>query len=90
MAKMTIRSEIRDQFNQVAQEQGKRLGPLTDDLPLMESGLDSLCFAVVVSRLENSLGLDPFTASEDARFPTTFGEFVSFYENAQQPSPLSL
>jgi acyl carrier protein len=81
---MTIKTEIITQFQRVAEEQDKSLAPLTETLPLMESGLDSLCFAVVVSRLENSLGLDPFTASEDARFPTTFGEFVSFYENAQQ------
>jgi acyl carrier protein len=79
---MTLKSEIEDQFKRVAQEQGRRLAPLKDDSPLAESGLDSLCFAVVVSRLETSLGLDPFTESEDARFPTTFGEFVSFYENA--------
>lgn len=80
---MTVKTEVITQFKRVAEEQDKRLAPLTDGLSLMESGLDSLCFAVVVSRLENSLGLDPFTTSEDARFPTTFGEFVSFYENAQ-------
>lgn len=80
---MTVKTEVITQFKRVAEEQDKRLAPLTDSLSLMESGLDSLCFAVVVSRLENSLGLDPFTTSEDARFPTTFGEFVSFYENAQ-------
>jgi hypothetical protein len=44
--------------------------------------LDSLCFAILVSRLEDALGVDPFTASEDALFPVTFGDFVSFYENA--------
>jgi hypothetical protein len=27
------------------------------------------------------LGVDPFTSSEDAVFPVTFGDFVSFYEN---------
>jgi acyl carrier protein len=80
---MTVRTEITTQFKRVAAEQDKRLAPLTDDLPLMESGLDSLCFAVVVSRLEGSLGLDPFSADEDARFPVTFGQFVSFYENAR-------
>jgi len=79
---MTVRSEIREQFVQVAQEQGKRLGPINDNLSLAESGLDSLCFAIVVSRLESSLGLDPFSTDEDARFPATFGEFVHLYENA--------
>jgi acyl carrier protein len=79
---MTVRSEIIAQFTEVAQEHDKRLPPLTDELELLESGLDSLCFAVVVSRLEESLGVDPFSASEDTLFPVTFGEFVSFYENA--------
>ena len=79
---MNVRSEVVTQFKQVAQEQGKRLAPLTDNLELLNSGLDSLCFAILVSRLEDALGVDPFTASEDALFPVTFGDFVSFYEHA--------
>jgi hypothetical protein len=35
-----------------------------------------------VARLESLLGLDPFSDSEDARFPVTFGDFVDFYEHA--------
>ncbi len=70
------------QFRQVAREQGKRLAPLTDDMELLNSGLDSLCFAIIVTRLEGSLGLDPFSTSEDARFPVTLGEFIRFYEQA--------
>ena len=79
---MNVRSEVVTQFKQVAQEQGKRLAPLTDGLELLNSGLDSLCFAILVSRLEDALGVDPFTASEDTLFPVTFGDFVSFYEHA--------
>jgi acyl carrier protein len=79
---MNVRSEVVTQFKQVAHEQGKRLAPLTDDLELLNSGLDSLCLAILVIRLEDALGVDPFTASEDALFPVTFGDFVSFYENA--------
>jgi acyl carrier protein len=79
---MTVRSEIVEQFTQVALEQDMQLAPLTDNLELLESGLDSLCFAVVVARLESLLGVDPFSVSEDARFPVTFGEFVKFYEEA--------
>jgi acyl carrier protein len=79
---MSVRSEIEAQFTEVALEHDKRLAPLTDSLELLNSGLDSLCFAVVVARLEGSLGVDPFSASEDAVFPVTFGEFVKFYENA--------
>lgn len=76
---MMIRSAISDQFRKVAEEHGRTLANLSDDLPLLESGLDSLCFAVVVTRLEDSLGVDPF-AAEEVLFPTTFGEFVQMYE----------
>jgi len=79
---MDVRTEVIAQFKQVAQEQDKELAPLTDGLPLIDSGLDSLCFAVVVARLENSLGVDPFSTDEDVRFPVTFGDFIGFYENA--------
>jgi hypothetical protein len=79
---MDTKSEIVAQFKQVAREHDKRLAALTDDLALLDSGLDSLCFAIVVARLETSLGKDPFSEDEDARFPVTFGDFVRFYENA--------
>jgi aryl carrier-like protein len=78
---MNVRTEIVTQFKRVAQEQGKRLAPLTDGLELLNSGLDSLSMAILVSRLEDSLGIDPFMASEDAHFPVTFGDFVNLYEH---------
>jgi hypothetical protein len=79
---MSVRTEILDQFQQVAQEQDKRLGPLSDELPLLDTGLDSLCFAIIVSRLETVLGVDPFSGNEGASFPVNLGEFIRFYENA--------
>jgi acyl carrier protein len=79
---MSARSAVLEQLEQVAKEQNKSLAPLSDDLELLESGLDSLCFAVVVARLEDELGVDPFTASEDVEFPVTVGDFIKFYEDA--------
>jgi acyl carrier protein len=79
---MSVRSVIHDQFKQVAQEQEQQLAPLSDELPLLNSGLDSLCFAIVVSRLESELGVDPFSASELAPFPVNLREFIRVYENA--------
>ena len=76
--KLTIESEIQ----KVASEQNVRLAPLSDDLNLLDSGLDSLCFAILVARLEDSLGVDPFTASDDVTFPVTLGDFVQANENA--------
>lgn len=79
---MNVRSEILGQIQQIAQEQDQRLGPLSDELPLLDLGLDSLCFAILVSRLESLLGVDPFSENEDAPFPVNLGDFIRFYENA--------
>jgi acyl carrier protein len=78
---MSIKLTIMDEMTQIAREHGKKLGPLRDDLVLLESGLDSLGFAVLVARLEDRLGIDPFAAAEDAVFPVTLGDFVKVYEN---------
>ena len=79
---MDQRTMIISQFERVAKEQGKNLAPLSDDLVLLESGLDSLCFAIIVARLEDTLGVDPFSASEDVYFPVTLGDFIKFYEHS--------
>ena len=79
---MTTRLTITSEIKRVAAEQNAKLAPLSDDLILLDSGLDSLCFAILVARLEDSLGVDPFTASDDITFPVTLGDFVQAYENA--------
>lgn len=79
---MSVRSSILSQFELVAREQDKELAPLSDTTMLLETGLDSLCFAIIVARLEDDLGVDPFQTAADEKFPVTFGEFVKFYENA--------
>jgi acyl carrier protein len=79
---MSLRSTIIEQMKAVSADQDKQLAPLSDDLVLLESGLDSLGFAILVTRLEDVLGFDPFTISNDAYYPVTFGDFVRFYEDA--------
>jgi hypothetical protein len=76
---MALKALISATFRSVAAGQGRTIAPLGDDVVLLESGLDSLCFAIIVATLEDELGYDPFTASEDVFFPVTFGEFVRFY-----------
>ena len=78
---MSVKLTIMQQMEEVAREHGKILATLDDDLVLANSGLDSLGFAVLVARLEDTLGVDPFTAAEDAFFPVTLGDFVRVYEN---------
>ncbi len=79
---MSVRSAIISRFEQVAQEQNKRIPPLTDDMVLLDSGLDSLCLAIVVARLDDELGCDPFSSTEDAYFPVTLRDFIRLYEDA--------
>ena len=79
---MTVKLTIMSEMQKIAQEQEKKLAPLRDDLVLLDSGFDSLCFAVLVARLEDQLGLDPFTRSDDTTFPLTLGDLVRVYENA--------
>ena len=75
---MSMRQAILNEIRTVAAEQEKPLARLDDDLPLLESGLDSLCFAILVSRLEDLTGEDPFSGAEG--FPRTVGELVRFYD----------
>ncbi len=79
---MTVRSTVIAQIEAVGRERQLELPSLSDDLLLMDSGLDSLCMAILVARLEDELGVDPFTTNEDAPYPQTVGELVAFYEDA--------
>ena len=79
---MSVKLTVISQLQQVAKEQNAKLPPLSDELVLLDSGLDSLGFAILVARLEDTLGCDPFAASDDAYFPVTLGDFVRVYEHA--------
>jgi len=74
------------QIEQLSTAWSKKLPPLTDDLVLLDSGLDSLGIAILVTRLEDTLGVDPFTESEITSPPVTLGEFIGLYENAAKSS----
>ncbi|CCD96049.1 conserved hypothetical protein [Bradyrhizobium sp. ORS 375] len=78
---MSVRLRIIAAIKQIADEQKVKLPPLTDELTLHETGFDSLAFAILVARLEDDLGVDPFTLSEEVTFPNTIGDFIRAYEN---------
>jgi acyl carrier protein len=83
---MSVRETVIAQIQEIAADNKKRLPPLTDDLVLLDSGLDSLAIAILVARLEESLGVDPFTESDDTAYPVTLGDFIRFYEHAAEYS----
>lgn len=78
---MSVRSRIFSVMQQIAAEQKITLPALQDDLALPDTGFDSLAFAILVARLEDEIGVDPFTLAEEVAFPSTVGEFVRAYEN---------
>jgi acyl carrier protein len=79
---MNIKEIILSEIRKIGEEQDRELAPLTDDLSLLDSGLDSLAFAILVARLEDALGLDPFTEADATPHPVTLGDFIGFYDNA--------
>src|SRR2546430_16297052 len=83
-----IKLIVISQIQQIAEEEKKQLSPLTDDLVLLDSGLDSLAIAILVARLEETLGIDPFTESDDISYPVTLGDFIRFYEHAAKSREL--
>ncbi len=77
---MTLRATIAAEMQTVAAQQNKTLAPLTDGLYLLESGLDSLCVALLVANLEDELGLDPFGSGNEVAIPLTLGDLIAVYE----------
>lgn len=76
-----LRAAIVQVFAEVyaRQSAGVAVPDLRDDSVLLESGLDSLGFAILVTCLDEKLGYDPFSISTEPYYPRTFGEFVNFY-----------
>lgn len=82
-----MREKIVKVMVEVAEAGGLKLvTPLLDETVLLESGLDSLGFAVLVTRLEEDLGYDPFTLMEEPVYPRTLGDFVAIYERYRRLS----
>jgi len=82
---MSIKTTIISEIQRLADAESKTLQPLTEDLVLLESGLDSLGIAILVARLEEALNVDPFTESEEIYYPVTLGDFIKAYEQASSP-----
>jgi acyl carrier protein len=81
---MSVKATVISEIQRIAEDETKSLPPLTDDLVLLDSGLDSLGIAILVARLEETLGFDPFTETDDMAYPVTLGDFIRFYEYAAQ------
>ena len=75
-----MRTKIIQTMQKIADESGYSLDSnINDATVLLDSGLDSLGFAILVATLEEDLGYDPFSMMEDPSYPTTFGDLLSIY-----------
>lgn len=77
---MTIRSAILEQLNELFEEDELEIPEFVDDTVLLDTDLDSLGFAVLVTRLDEELGFDPFSIMDEPVYPVTFKDFVDIYE----------
>ena len=75
-----MRSIIMEELVELFEEEDLTMPEFTDDTLLLETDLDSLGFAVLVTRLEERLGYDPFSLMDEAVYPATLKEFVDVYE----------
>lgn len=83
---MKIEQTIRKLFHETLQARGHTLPvDLRPETVLLESGLDSLGFAILVSKLEQELKYDPFAVMSEPVYPRTYQEFVEVY-NKLNPS----
>ena len=76
-----LRKIITKTFNEVLEQtnpEHKVYDKLDDDLVLLDSGLDSLGFAILVALLDEELGYDPFQIMEEPIYPTPLSLKVDF------------
>ena len=85
-----MRETIKKEFIDVLEQSGSNLLiELTDDALLLNTALDSLGFAILVTQLESKLGYDPFSLMDNPFYPSRFGEYVEIYERFSHMTSLS-
>jgi hypothetical protein len=77
---MDIASVVVEKIRELLEEDDLPIPELVDATVLLETGLDSLGFAVLVTRLEDTLGYDPFSLMSEPVYPVTLAEFVGVYQ----------
>ena len=75
-----VEQTVRDTLLEILDEDGIAAPELTPGTVLLDTGLDSLGLAVLVTRLELVLGYDPFSIMTEAVYPRTLADFVDVYE----------
>ncbi len=74
---MDVRKTVIDCLRETLKEEAQ--SPQCEITEMMDLELDSLAFAVLLGRLEDALGIDPFSDMSEVVFPSTVGELVAIY-----------
>jgi len=78
---VNLEQQIEQAMQQVAELSDCTLvEPIEPTTLLLECGLDSLGYAMLVAQLEEDLGFDPFTELAIDTYPSTFAEFLAIYQ----------
>jgi acyl carrier protein len=78
---LNLEQQIKDAMQQVAELSDCQLvESINPNTLLLECGLDSLGYAMLVAQLEEDLGYDPFTELALDTYPSTFAEFLAMYQ----------
>ncbi len=76
---MNVRTVIVEELASLFEEESLAQPEFVDTLVLLTTELDSLGYAVLVARLDERLGFDPFSLMDEPVYPQTLGEFVEIY-----------
>lgn len=76
-----IRNQVIKEIAEVFSAEGVEFDESMLSRPVMEIGVDSLAYAILVARLEQKFGQDPFTTNPELGYPELLEDFVKAYED---------
>jgi acyl carrier protein len=74
-----VRQIVIGEITEVFKEEGVVFNDTLLSQGVMEVGVDSLTYAVLVARLESKIGRDPFTENPQRGYPRILSDFVDAY-----------
>jgi hypothetical protein len=78
MAKIS-REQVIDQIRLCFADEGVTFEESMLSAGVMDLGVDSMTYAILVARLERETGFDPFTQNATLPYPETLEDFVQAY-----------
>ena len=74
-----VREIVLDEIRIVFEQEGVTFNEEMLTRNVMDIGVDSLTYAVLVARLQSRLGQDPYTENPNLGYPKLLGDFLNAY-----------